>query len=196
MAVNAELVTTRLMLVRHAPAIHGGRLAGRRDVPADLSDRAALGWLWSRIRATLPDRVLVSPARRCLWTACALFITENTETDPRLWEQDFGQWEGLPLAALPDLGPLSGAALAAHRPPGGESFAEMAARARPVFDSATGTTLIIAHAGIVRAALALAIGPGAALRFAVAPLSLTVLTRTGPDWSVQSVNETRTGTAA
>lgn len=180
----------QLMLVRHAPAIHGGRLAGRRDIPADLSDRAALGWLWSRIADHWPDHVLVSPARRCLWTACALFTIEKTHTDPRLWEQDFGAWEGLPLTELPDLGPLSGEALAAHRPPGGESFADVVARASPVFQAATGTTLIITHAGIVRAALALAIGPASALRFAVSPLSLTVLTRAGGVWAVQSVNET------
>lgn len=178
------------MLIRHAPAIHGGRLAGRRDVPADLSDRAAFRWLWARIQADPPAHVQVSPARRCLWTACALYTTEATRADPRLWEQDFGEWEGVPFSALPDLGRLSGDALAAHRPPGGESFNDMIARVQPALTTASGTMLVIAHAGTVRAALALAVGPAAALRFEISPLSLTVMTRSGSDWTVRSVNET------
>jgi alpha-ribazole phosphatase len=29
-----------LLLIRHAPALNEGRLAGRRDVPADIADEA------------------------------------------------------------------------------------------------------------------------------------------------------------
>lgn len=181
---------TRLLLVRHAPALHGGALAGRRDVAADTAETPALAALRARLADPVPPLALVSPARRCLWTACAVLQSPELRTEPRLLEQDFGEWEGLPFAQIPDLGPLQADELARHRPPGGESFADMAARVRPVLEEATGTVAIIGHAGTVRAALALVTGPGAALGFAVAPLSLTVLTRnSGGHWAVECVNE-------
>lgn len=183
------MTKTRLLLVRHAPALHGGTLAGRNDVPADTAETPALAAIRARLAAPIPPLTLVSPARRCLWTACAIAQSPEFRTEPRLIEQDFGAWEGLPLDRIPDLGPLQAEALARHRPPGGESFADMAARVRPVLEAATGTTAIIAHAGTVRAALALVTGPAAALGFAVAPLSLTVLTRSGGQWAVECVNE-------
>lgn len=181
---------TRLMLIRHAPALDQGRLAGRRDVPADLSDRAGLAWLRARISANPPDSILASPARRCMWTGYMLTPHDGIRTDSRLWEQDFGAWEGLPLTNLPDTGPLTDEALANHRPPGGESFADLVSRTRPVLESITGTGLIFAHAGTVRAALSLVTGPALALRFQVAPLSLTILRRMGKVWAVECVNAT------
>lgn len=109
-----------------------------------------------------------------LWPGAELTL------DPRLWEQDFGAWEGLPSADLPDLGPLSRRELARHRPPGGESFADVCARVEPAMRALAGQggrVGILAHAGTVRAALALALGDiGAALAFEIAPLSVTHLT--------------------
>ena len=187
---DGQVAETQLLLVRHAPALHGGRLCGRRDVPADTTETPAIAALRARLATTPPELMLVSPARRCLWTACMLPMADHAlRTDPRLIEQDFGAWEGIPFADLPDLGPLPAQALATHRPPGGESFTDMAARARPVFESAQGRVAIVAHAGTVRAALTLAVGPAAALAFAVAPLSLTILTRHGEQWRIDSVNE-------
>ncbi len=164
---------TRLILIRHALALHGGRLAGRRDVDADLTDVKALGRLRDWLAGQDVTRVVSSPARRCVQTALALFPGAEFERDPRLWEQNFGAWEGVPFAELPDLGPLSQAELAAHRPPGGESFDDVCARVVPVLEGFSGVVTVVAHAGVIRAALAL--GP-AALRCEVAPLSVTVLT--------------------
>lgn len=172
---------TRLMILRHAPLAKPG-LAGRRDVAADCSDRAALGWAAQALQGA--TQVWASPALRCRQTAQALGL--SPEYHPALWEQDFGAWEQ-PGAQVPDLGPLPPEALARARPPGGESFLDMAARVRPLLESARGVTAIIAHAGTVRAALALAVGP-AALSFSVAPLSLTVLIRHAGGWAVDCVN--------
>ncbi|MFI0395865.1 histidine phosphatase family protein [Paracoccus jiaweipingae] len=173
----------RLWLIRHAPQIHGGRLAGRRDVAADLSDGAAL----TRLRAALPLAApcWTSPARRCLTTARALGLAPRLQ--PLLWEQDFGAWEGIPFQDLPDIGRLPLPELAAHRPPGGESFHDMAARVQPQLARASGEVIVTAHAGTVRAALAWVAGD-AALGFAVAPLSLTILRRDHGIWSVEAVN--------
>ena len=174
---------TRLFLIRHAPALTEGRLAGRRDVPADCGDASAL----ARLAAVLPAGAVTwtSPALRCRQTVAALGLAAAERQE--LWEQDFGEWEGMAHADLPDLGPLEGAALTAHRPPGGESFDDMTARVRPVLEHARGDTVIVAHAGTVRAALSLVVGP-AALSFAVAPLSLTLIARAGAWWSVEFVN--------
>lgn len=171
----------RLLILRHAPLAAPG-LAGRRDVDADCSNLAALDWAARQLRGA--GTVWASPALRCRQTCAALALFP--EYHPALWEQDFGAWEE-PGAAIPDLGPLPVAELAAHRPPGGESFLDMCARVQPHLAQAQGTVAIIAHAGTARAALAMAVGP-TALSFSIAPLSLTILTRAPGGWSVEAVN--------
>ncbi|MCU9849412.1 histidine phosphatase family protein [Defluviimonas sp. WL0024] len=182
---------TELILIRHAPALSQGKLCGRTDVPADCGDverieatRAALG---------TPDRIVVSPALRCRQTAAALWPDlAEPELDAALWEQDFGDWEGRPYAELPDLGPLPPAELADHRPPRGESFADLCARVAPALRRAAsgGRVAVVAHAGTARAALALALGnPAQGLAFEIAPLSVTRLRLLeGGGWSVIGVN--------
>lgn len=183
-----------LVLIRHAPAQTEGRLAGRRDVPAMLLDAKAL----ARGRAALAGmrHVVTSPALRCRQTAKALFPKHDILQDARLWEQDFGVEEGMAFADLPDLGPLSRADLAIHRPPKGESFADMVARATPALEElaqrteAHGPLAVVAHAGTVRAALALALGTvPAALGFEIAPLSVTRLRCLPGAFSIISVNQ-------
>lgn len=188
----SAIAATELILIRHAPALSEGRMAGRRDVAADCSDAAAL----MRLRARLDPncRRLISPALRCRQTAAALWPDlPAPPEDPRLWEQDFGAWEDQPYADLPDLGPLSLADLAAHRPPDGESFADLAARVAPVFEalqSQSGPLIILAHAGVIRAALGLALGQSClGLAFQIAPLSHTRLICAGKAWSIACVNE-------
>lgn len=175
---------SELLLIRHAPAMHGGRLCGRTDVPCDLGDPQVWQPL-QRLVAQVPHRI-VSPALRCRQTAAALWSDAWPGMDPaqdaRLWEQDFGTQEGMPFAEIPDLGPLSQADLAQHRPPGGESFADMVARISPaLMDHAArahqdGPVAVVAHAGTVRSGLALALGAvPPALAFEIAPWSVTRL---------------------
>ncbi len=179
-----------LRLIRHAPALHGGALTGRRDVAADLSDSAAIARLQDRVATTV--RTWCSPALRCRQTADALRPGRDITLDARLWEQDFGAWEGMAFDALPDLGALDRAALASHRPPQGESFADLYTRVTPALEqiAGAGDAVVIAHAGVIRAALGLALDtvPGA-LIFEIAPLSLTELRfLPGHGWSISCVN--------
>ena len=189
------LAPPELVLIRHAPAETGGRLCGRRDVPARLDDTAAL----TRLAGALAGvrRVISSPAQRCRQTAAALFPGQELAEDARLWEQDFGVEEGMAFAELPDLGPMSRDDLARHAPSGGESFNAMVARATPALQElaeqamAGGPVAVVAHAGTVRAGLALALGSvPAALAFEVAPLSATRLRCLPGAFSVVCVNTT------
>lgn len=186
---------TEVMLIRHAPARHGGRLAGRRDVPAELPGEATLAGLRAAVDVREGGaRLVASPALRCQQTAQALWPGVDPALDARLWEQDFGAWEGVEFTALPDLGALALAELAAHCPPGGESFADTCARVAPALRELAGQgggrVAVVAHAGVVRAGLALATGQvAAALAFQVAPLSVTTLwALPGGHWSVAGVN--------
>ena len=167
--------TTELLMIRHAPSVDGGRLAGSRDVAADLNG-ARIAPLLAAIGPV--DRVVASPMLRCQQTAGALFAGWDDIADLR--EQNFGEWEGVSYGDLPEIGTLSSEKLAAHRPPSGESFNDLCARACPAIrglaaQNITQRIAIVAHAGTIRAALSLAIGAPAALSFQIANLSLTRL---------------------
>lgn len=187
-------VTTELHLIRHAPAITEGRLSGRRDVSADCTDAAG----FAAIRGALVklDHCYVSPALRCLQTAATLWPDATPTQDARLWEQDFGTWEGVAFADLPDLGTLSTPDLASHCPPRGESFLDLCHRVAPVLQDLArqgGKIAIVAHAGVIRAALGLALGQATqGLAFQISPLSLTSLLAL-PDggWAITGVNRMR-----
>ena len=187
------LVPTQLSLIRHAPALTDGRMAGLRDVDADCSDAAAFCRL--RVGIGAFDHLVISPARRCVQTAAALWPDRDAaHSDRALWEQNFGDWEGQPYGNLPDLGPLSASDLAAHRPPNGESFADICARITPALITAAGLgghVVVLAHAGCARAAIAHATGSiPAALSFQIAPLSVTRFEMMAPaaEWSIGCVN--------
>lgn len=186
----SQTLPTELLLIRHAPGVDGGRMAGRRDVAADCSDVSAIAALAARLPDV--DQVITSPALRCVQTAAALWPDAAQHPDPRLWEQDFGTQEGLPYADLPDLGPMTRREMAEYRPDGGESFDDLCARVRPVFSSLRGRVVIVAHAGIIRAALGWALGDFAAgLAFQIVPLSLTKISHFGgADFAITAVNWT------
>ncbi|MBN2629267.1 MAG: histidine phosphatase family protein [Rhodobacteraceae bacterium] len=187
------LAADELVLIRPAPSEARGRLCGRRDVPARFDDGAAL----RRIALALAGvrDVVTSPALRCRQTAAAVFPRHAPITDERFWEQDFGAEEGMAYADLPDLGRLARTALAARRALGGESFADMVTRVIHALNALAARAqsavpiAVVAHAGTVRAGLALALDAmPAALAFEIAPLSVTRLRCLDGAFSVICVN--------
>lgn len=178
-----------LLLIRHAPLDDQGRLTGRRDLTVSI-DPAAVRALAVLVGPV--DHIAVSPAIRCRQTAAALWPGREAVQDEALWEQDFGAWEGVSYAHLPDLGPMEPDELARTAPPGGESFVQVCARIVPALErlaSQGGRVAVVAHAGTVRAGLSRALGSaGAALAFRVAPLSLTELEASPMGWAVGCVN--------
>ena len=93
-------------------------------------------------------------------------------------------------------GTMTAADLAAHRPPTGESFLDVYERVTPALQDLAahgGKVAIVAHAGVIRAALGLALGQAAqGLAFQIAPLSLTsIIAVPGGGWSISGVNRMR-----
>lgn len=178
-------MATELLLIRHAPSHPPGRLYGRTDVAADVTNGQEIAAVQQAAGAV--TRWISSPAVRCRQTLAAIWGDNTPATeDPRYWEQDFGEWDGLAYGEVPDIGALAPEALAQHRPPAGESFRDLCDRVQPALldvagQAGTARIAIVAHAGVVRAALALALNaskhdaPALALSFDVKPLSLTVL---------------------
>lgn len=166
-----------LILIRHAEAGTGDRLAGRSETDLTEAARASLAALSGRVPEVAALRI--SPARRCRDTAELLWPGRVVQADERLREQDFGDWDGRSWADIPDLGPLDRDALADHAPPSGESFRAMSDRAAPALrdaarEAANAPVAVVAHAGTVRAALGIALGDAAqGLAFEVDPLSVT-----------------------
>lgn len=184
----AKISSSELILIRHGASDQPGRLCGRTD-----AGLAEVPGLPSGSRLAKLQAIWTSPARRCRETAAGLWPGRAVHEDVRLWEQDFGAWDGLAHGELPDLGELSREELADLSGPGGESFSEVCGRVAPALREIGGegeAAVVVGHAGVIRAALALATGnvPGA-LAFEVDHLSVTRLRRLGDAYSVIAVNE-------
>jgi alpha-ribazole phosphatase len=193
---------TRWWWLRHAPVPDPeNRIVGRLDPPCDLSDIDRL----SALARQLPRQSVVveSGLLRCTQTLGAIESAGLTVApsiiEPALQEQDFGHWQGRRWADLDSKkDPLVADFWrdpATSTPPGGESFLAVMARVRVVVREMTQAfegrdVIAIAHAGTIRAALALALdlSPHAALSFVIDPLSLTRLDSIGEGWRVGGVN--------
>lgn len=149
-----------LILVRHPPpsAHDAGRCYGRLNIAAPpLPATAARALVTASGRIA---RVVASPSGRCRLPALALArrLRVPLRLDPGWRELDFGSWEGRPWDAVPRPGLDAWAADLMHaRPHGGESVAMLRARVRRALARLPrcGTTLVVTHAGPIRAAVAI-----------------------------------------
>ncbi|GAA0588269.1 histidine phosphatase family protein [Rhizomicrobium electricum] len=155
----------KLALLRHGPTDWNaeGRVQGTVDTPLSAAGKA-------KMSALLPPAgfenavVYCSPKLRARQTAACLGL-KNLHLDPRLAEQNWGDWEGLTRAEMlardgADAFERSGRGLA-FRPPSGESTAELQARLAGFFAdvAAKGDDVIaVSHMGVLRAAYVLATG--------------------------------------
>ncbi len=153
----------RIALLRHGPTDWNaeGRVQGTVDTPLSEAGKA-------KMRALLPPEgfdnavVYCSPKLRARQTAACLGL-KNVHLDPRLAEQNWGEWEGLTRAEMlardgEDAFERSGRGIS-FRPPGGESTGELHARVRSFFHdiAAKGDDAIaVSHMGVLRAAYVLA----------------------------------------
>jgi len=143
-----------MIFLRHPkPGAAAGLCYGRTDLdigpegPAEIE--AAL--------ETTPRvaRVIASPALRCRQLAEGLAARDRVELsfEPRLWELDMGRWDGLHWDKIPRA--ESEAWLADPwrcAAPGGETFAALHARVGAVLATVAADTVLVCHAGPIRAA--------------------------------------------
>ena len=185
-----------LTFIRHAPSEPSGFLYGRYD--ADIGAIAPDTISFLRAQITKDSVIICSPATRCQKTCDAVLSKANPrQTHDALWEQSFGRWDGTAFSQLPDIGNLTGEALANFTPTDGESFSDLCRRVHPIIEniclneSAKNITFFV-HAGVIRAALSLAFSSHiSALTCEIDPLSVTKLRYLGePGFSVASVNRT------
>jgi alpha-ribazole phosphatase len=203
---------TRFWLLRHAVVSLEARafLYGTMDVPICLETSSQMQAAYRALAQRLPTGAAwyVTPLSRTRHTADAIagagYDMPEPGVEPDLTEQDLGEWQGLPHAALPALlrepahafWPLG----ATEKPPGGESMVQVVHRVGHALERLAAThvgqdVVAVSHGGAIRGALAHATGVGAhaALHFSVQNLSLTVLERFSAGWRVVCVNETGPG---
>lgn len=185
---------TRFYLVRHGPT-HAKAMIGWTDLPADLSDQAAL----DRLAAYLPVAPVVSSdLGRAVQTADALTGSRpRLPHDPALREIHFGQWEGqsfaLAEAENPTLirafwetpGPVAA--------PGGESWDQLTGRVWAALDRYLGhdQIILVCHFGAILAAVQRGLGVDPAQVFAhkIDNLSVTEVSFDGATWSAPLIND-------
>lgn len=183
---------TRFWLVRHGPT-HAKAMIGWTDLPADLSDSAALQRLSAHLPAGAP--VISSDLSRAIVTADALGPRPRLPHDPALREIHFGQWERRGFAEVeaedPALIRAFWEAPGDIRAPGGESWNDLTSRTWDALDRLHGQAadlIVVAHFGPILAALQRAGGMTAAQVFAQKIDNLSVTCLTLDPLAVQSVN--------
>ena len=149
-----------------------GRLQGQKDIPLNDVGRVQAEEAARKLQALVPHyedlAYVASPMTRTRETMEILRTTlglhpEVYRLDDRLVELTFGVWEGMTWKEVRKAEP----ALAALReqdkwhyapPGGGESYAMLVDRIRPILDDLTRDTVIVAHGGVARAFLAICCG--------------------------------------
>lgn len=141
-------------VVRHGPPQSTNLCYGWLDVPLAETPQTTA----ERLRASLPAWALArqtplwsSPSVRCLDLAKALAEGRSVQTDPRLRELHFGDWEGLAWDQI-DRTLLDAWAADPYgfQMPAGESVPHFIARCQAVWSDLPPQALIITHAGVIR----------------------------------------------
>ncbi|MEW6257742.1 MAG: histidine phosphatase family protein [Pseudomonadota bacterium] len=159
----------RLYLVRHGETDWNiaGRLQGSRDIALNAlgrSQAAEVGRVLSQMAGRDIERLhfVSSPLSRAVETMRILRTTLDLPAsdfahDADLRELSFGRWEG---NTWPDLRRRFGDDVIARdkdpwnfAPPGGESYAELMARACGAIDRLTSDAVVVTHGGVIRALL-------------------------------------------
>lgn len=190
------MTTVSWWWVRHGPT-HAKTMVGWRDLPADLSDRAAL----ARLSDHLPqDAALVSSdLSRSVETADAIAANRVRLPHNRdLREFHFGDWDGLNWqdvsARDPELSRVFWEMPGDHQAPSGESWNQLAARVDRAVDTIDVRghrhVVAVAHFGVILTQIARAGGlsPYQALGHKIDNLSVTRLDRDAMGWTIRSIN--------
>ena len=188
----------KILLARHGetPWNAEGRYQGQIDIPLSEIGEAQARALGARLAEVPITRAVASPLSRAARTAeLALGAGRagSLRHDPGLLEIAHGEWEGLLASEIAARDPERLAAWRAApdsvQMPGGESIAEVAARAWPAFARACDgldahdTVLVVAHDAVNRCLLCQVLGlPLSHMwHFRQAPATLNLLEGTSVD---------------
>ncbi|WP_040650525.1 MULTISPECIES: histidine phosphatase family protein [unclassified Roseovarius] len=186
---------SRFYWVRHGPT-HAKSMVGWSDIPADLSDEARL----ARLADHLPGNALLisSDLSRARATADAIIgARERLPDDRDLREIHFGAWEMQAFEAVSDQKLLRAfwEMPGDIRPPGGESWHEIALRVALATNRLRSTypgrdIVLVAHMGVILTQVQAALGISAYEAFAhrIDNLSVTELHWAGQGWKMQAIN--------
>ncbi len=159
-------MTTTLLFVRHGSTLWTtppSRYQGRTDLPLSVRGRREAWQLADRLFPVRLDAIYSSPLRRARETAIPLADDRqmSLETDDRLIELSYGEWEGKRHSEVQenDAATLSAWAAGTSAPPGGESRISLLRRVSDFLNDVVGqgTVAVVAHKEVIRAA---AIGLG------------------------------------
>ena len=149
-----------------------GRLQGQRDIPLNDVGRVQAEEAGRRLKNLVPHfedlDYVASPMTRTRETMERLreaigLYPGYYRLDERLVELTFGSWEGMTWKEVRKLEPQLAALRERDKwnyapPGGGESYAMLADRVRPILDDLTRPTVLVAHGGVARAFLAVTCG--------------------------------------
>lgn len=197
---------TTVLLVRHGltNANTGGTLAGwTPGVHLAPKGEEQVRALAARLAAVPVDAVVSSPLERCQETAAALVAGRDkleVETDERLGECRYGDWQGQPLKTLAKdpLWKVVQGHPSAVQFPGGEALRETQARAVTAVREHNArlgdhaTWIAVSHGDVIKAVLADALGLhlDEFQRIVVDPASVSVVTYTPLRPFVVRMNDT------
>jgi alpha-ribazole phosphatase len=157
-----------VILLRHpAAAVAPGICYGRLDLAPGPEAEAEI----ARALTLLPRAAALrtGPSRRCRAMADRIAARDGVPAimDDRLQELDFGRWEGLGWDSI-DRAESDPWAADPWRvaPPGGETYAALLARVADALAEIAPGTVIVTHAGVIRAARMILAGESFAAVFA------------------------------
>ena len=197
--MNGE--ATEWWLVRHAPTVNPDKAVyGALDFDIHLPSPET----FQALSDVLPDDPvwMISHLSRTRKTLDGILAARgengaDVHIEERFGEQNFGDWEGCPSADVwVEIREDDKSWPADIRPPGGETFSEVAGRVHEAAlhwsDRLSGRSVVaVLHAGSIRGFLSTAMGrqPVAALSYSVETLSVTRCDYLAPDsWRVNFVN--------
>ena len=145
-----------LILLRHGePKIASGVCYGQSDIDAHIPDHDALVGVLSRFDRPV-TRLYSSPLSRCMDLSqnLAPLLNLQVQTDPRLSEINFGNWEMRPWDNIPHAEIDAWASDVENaRPHGGESVAQLMQRVKSYLADLAGepgNVLAVSHLGVAR----------------------------------------------
>jgi probable phosphoglycerate mutase len=149
-----------IYLLRHGDSRRDDvkRYIGQADLPLNAEGRAQASCWQQQLAHISLERIFCSDLSRSLETARIITEGRSEPVQPlhKLREINLGAWDGLSFADVQRLYPSEyerrGADMITYRTPGGECFADLAARVVPLFveivRGLSGNLLIVGHAGV------------------------------------------------